>query len=159
MAMRIHQLISKLEDVEYTRKVYLASGPSIVRAIIKTFPEVDQLIEIGAPAAKMLVEKFREPPSRANDTALCCFAFVLERLKYLPAVPVLSEFLKKYDEKIINEHDLKVLFWSPHFVAHTLKVLTDQAERDDRYYTYYKALREKTVKLAKVWLEKRRERA
>jgi hypothetical protein len=159
LAKKIRPLISKLEDPKYTSGVYLASGPGTVRAIIEGYPEINRLVEEGSASAELLVEKFKEAPSRTNDITLCCFAVVIEKVKYLPAVSILTEFLKKYDEGIVDEHELKTPLWSPHFVNHTLKILTDQVDANKRYYTYYKRQREETVRRSQAWLKKREGRA
>ncbi|MFQ6056466.1 MAG: hypothetical protein ACE5KE_11275 [Methanosarcinales archaeon] len=146
MEERINELISILESEERMYVATRAHGPGFVRFVIEEYPEVKELIEIGDPAAEILLNKFKDTLS-STDVALSCFAYVLEKLDYKSAVPTLINFLKDY---VVQTP----VFWAPHLVAHALKVLTSQEGIDEKYYSYNTQEREETIRLAEDWLKK-----
>jgi hypothetical protein len=134
----INSLILALEDREHYSERLIFSGPDV--DTIKKFPEVQELITIGNPAAEILVDKFKEPYHEEKDVALSSYAYILGELNYEPAAPVLAAFLKN--------NDYKEMKWTCHFTTHTLKILTSQSGIDNLYYTYSQEEIEETIRKA-----------
>lgn len=155
---KIITLIKTLDDEEHEIAGYIASGANTIRHAIENTKAIQKLINYGTKAAKIIVAelaKVRESPIGPNscefgynmsDITICSYAYILERLKYSPAIPILVNFLKQSLQKTTT-------FWAPHLVTHAIKVLTGQRNRDDIYFSYNIDEMETTLKavINKQW--------
>jgi hypothetical protein len=136
------QSIARLADVDTAWKVGQWNWVHQVRARTpRTYPdEFAALMSLGPVAGEMLVEQFDGEAPLEQDFSLCIFAYLLERLDHRPAVPALTAWLER---NTVGE-----LLRAPDCVTHALKVLTDQEDRDDTYFSYPVPARQDAVSRA-----------
>lgn len=128
---KIITLMKTLDDEEHEIAGYIASGANTIRHAIENTKAVQELINYGTKTAKIIVQMWEKNQSQNNmsDITICSFAYILERLEYSPAIPILVNSLKQSLQKTTT-------FWAPHLVTHAIKVLTGQPNRDDIYFSY-----------------------
>jgi len=122
--------IEKLEDVETAWKVGQYYWTHAIREKIPTVysDEMGTLLSLESVSGELLEEKFNGEAIFGQDTSLCVFAYLIEQLYYHDAVPTLITWL---ETNIFSD-----VLLAPDCVTHALKVLTDQDDLDNVYYSY-----------------------
>jgi len=88
---KIITLIKTLDDEEHQIAGYIASGANTIRHIIEDTKAVQELINYGTKAAKIIVPIWTKSQAQNNisDITICSFSYILEKLEYSPAIPIL----------------------------------------------------------------------
>jgi hypothetical protein len=97
--------------------------------IARTYPEqVNGLLSLGSAAGKALAGRFTGVATFDQDPSLCVDAYLLERLDYVEAIPVLVAWLQtnKFGD----------VLKAPSCVTHALKVLSRQTDLNTLDYSY-----------------------
>ncbi|MBT8332951.1 MAG: hypothetical protein KJP19_00845, partial [Deltaproteobacteria bacterium] len=137
--------IAKLEDFDTTWQVGKYYYTYAMRENIPdTFSEeIGTLLSLESVSGEMLTEKFTEEATYEKDTSICIYAYLIEQMDYGAAVPSLITWL---ETNIFN-----YVPRATDCVTHALKVLTDQYDIDNDFYTYSFDEILDTIARARAW--------
>jgi len=93
------RLMDQIEDDSITNALSAATTEDQARELIAASPRVQALLAKGPRIAEKLMERFTDEDIQNRDEALAHYAYIFERLGFVPALPVLNYFLARaYDQ-------------------------------------------------------------
>jgi len=96
------EIFEKLEANPEVNKVYLGSDIATAMRLAKAnVPELSELIDIGTPAAKALVDEFDKDAveHERRDAALTCLAILMGETNYKDGEAKLKAFVDRNDSR------------------------------------------------------------
>jgi len=115
-------------DLEETFALRASSGSinGMAASMTTSFPEVTTLINGGADVQTTLIETFSGTGDANDDLQLAIFAYSLEQMSATDGVTTLREYLAN--------NQTSALYYSPHFIAHAIQVLSGDTTINPTYY-------------------------
>lgn len=123
--------------------VVLASGPVVVKGAIEDSGFLEEARRPGSTLPKDLLQICTDRGIEPGpDQFVACVAFyVFGAVKFGESLSYLLSYTARHERELPTG-------WASHFAIHALKILTEQEDRDDRYFFYDTAHRQDAINKA-----------
>jgi len=111
--------------------VVLASGPVVIKAAIEDSEFLEEARRPGSTLPKDLLQICTDRGIEPGpDQFVACVAFyVFGAVKFDESMSYVLSYTARHERELPTG-------WASHFATHALKILTEQKDRDDRYFFY-----------------------
>ncbi len=123
--------------------VVLASGPVVVKAAIEDSGFLEEARRQGSTLPKDLLQICTHVGIEPGpEQFVACVAFyVFGAVKFRESLSYLLSYTARHERELPTG-------WASHFATHALKILTEQEDRDDRYFFYDTGRRQDAINRA-----------
>jgi hypothetical protein len=127
----IRNLEERILASSMSSSVVLASGPVVVKAAIEDSGFLEEARRPGSTLPKDLLQICTDRGIEPGpDQFVACVAFyVFGALKFVESLSYVLSYTARHERELPTG-------WASHFATHALKILTEQKDRDDRYFFY-----------------------